>query len=641
MYAFAQRDDCHVFDEPLYAAYLAQTGHDRPYKDLVMESQSSDPKEVMAQLSAPCGKPYVFAKHIAKFKVCVDHSIFKTGKHLLLIREPYNVLQSWTKVLRPTQQELAYTALLEVASELRSQGSDVHLVLSDQLVATPEGMLRSVCSALDIPWQPAMLSWPAGPKPYDGVWAPWWYASTYSATGFGSAPESSVQAGSAPKPLPDALKPLLGECQAVLRLLRRHALSPSPVPAAAAAGNDSTAGDISRGGGGGGTGTGCGSGSDTGAGAGSGTSGNDTSGGAKPPGGPGSSGSGGDASGASRLQSGGGGKHGTHSYAPDPRNADVLVLVRDGAEDTTQLVWRPEARVSVLDSGFMLGDGVWEGIRLHKGVLLFIEEHLSRLYEGATALDMALDVNPQQMQRMMYDAVDANGMGGASDVHIRLMVSRGLKPTPYQSPYTTIGNPTIVVVPEWKQASAAQQGISLFTVHVRRGAPDVQDPMWNSHSKLNCIAACIQAKQAGADEALMLDPHGFVATCNSVNFFVVRRGEVWAPTGKYQLHGITRANVLTLCRKHGIPCREADFSLTQVYSADEAFVTGTFAGLIPVRCVDGRMIGGGGGGDGTGALGPVTSRLSALYGQMKEEYVAGGRRDLGGRSPRQLLLLQS
>lgn len=299
----------------------------------------------------------------------------------------------------------------------------------------------------------------------------------------------------------------------------------------------------------------------------------------------------------------------SHSYHDDPRNADILISV-NGA-----LKRRAEAVVSVFDSGFVLGDGVWEGIRLHNGRLAFLDAHLDRLYEGAKAIDLDIGLTPAELTESIYRTTRANGMTGAagSGVHIRLMVTRGVKATPYQDPRATIGPATIVIIPEWKtpRPEVAARGLTLFTTHVRRGAPDVQDPKWNSHSKLNCIAACIQAAKAGADEALMLDPHGFVATCNSTHFFIVRRGEVWTSTGNYCLLGITRANVLELCRGAGIPAFEKDFSLTQVYSADEAFVTGTFAGVVPVVSVDGRTIG-------TGRPGPMVERLRRLYAALME-----------------------
>jgi len=300
---------------------------------------------------------------------------------------------------------------------------------------------------------------------------------------------------------------------------------------------------------------------------------------------------------------------GTHEYADDPRNADVLISVNG------TLVSRDKAVVSVFDSGFILGDGVWEGLRVVDGGIAFLDAHLDRLWEGARAIDMDIGLTRDQLAARIFDCLDANGM--TDGAHIRLMVTRGIKKTPYQDPRVTIGPATIVIIPEYKTASedVKKKGLSLFTVHVRRTAPDMQDQKLNSHSKLNCILACIQATKAGADEALMLDPDGAVATCNSTHFFIVRDGEVWTSDGLYCLGGITRANVLRLCRDNDIPVREKRFSLVDVYSADEAFVTGTFAGLTAVREVDGRVIGtpppdSDHDGDRTG---PVTRRLNALY----------------------------
>ncbi len=287
---------------------------------------------------------------------------------------------------------------------------------------------------------------------------------------------------------------------------------------------------------------------------------------------------------------------GTHDYLDDPRNGDILISING------EMYPRDDAKVSVFDSGFMLGDGVWEGIRFHRGALLFLNAHIDRLYEGAKAIDMDIGLTREEMIHRLGAVLDANGM--TSDVHIRLMVTRGVKSTPYQHPKVTITPPTVVIIPEYKVA-VESAGIRLATVHVRRGAPDVQDPRLNSHSKLNCILACIQADKAGADEALMLDPQGFVATCNSTHFFIVRKGQVWTSSGRYCLAGITRANVLDLCRANGIEAFEKDFSLIDVYGADEAFVTGTFAGLIPVSEIDGRAI--------SAEKGPLTARLQNLY----------------------------
>lgn len=299
---------------------------------------------------------------------------------------------------------------------------------------------------------------------------------------------------------------------------------------------------------------------------------------------------------------------GTHEYEDDPRNATILINING------ELFPRAEAKVSVFDSGFILGDGVWEGLRVHKGKIAFLAEHLDRLFEGAKALDMDIGITRSEMSDRLYNTLRANSM--QEGVHIRLMVTRGVKATPYQDPRVTISPATIVIIPEFKRAlpEASDRGIRLFTVHVRRGYPDVQDQKLNSHSKINCITACIQAAKAGADEALMLDPHGFVATCNSTHFFIVRGGEVWTSTGDFCLGGITRGNVIRLCEENGITVRQKNFSLTDVYGASEAFVTGTFAGLCPVKEVDGRIIG-------EGAKGPVVARLQSLYLELIEREI--------------------
>jgi branched-chain amino acid aminotransferase len=292
-----------------------------------------------------------------------------------------------------------------------------------------------------------------------------------------------------------------------------------------------------------------------------------------------------------------------HDFHDDPRNAGILIWV-NGA-----LKARHEATVSVFDSGFVLGDGVWEGLRVVGGQPVFLDAHLDRLFEGAKAILLDIGMTRAQLAQAVADTLAANGM--TDGVHVRLMVSRGVKRTPYQDPRVTVGPATVVIIAEFKLAKpeTLAAGLKLFTVHVRRGFPDVLDPKLNSHSKLNCITACIQATAAGADEALMLDPHGFVATCNSTHFFIVRRGEVWTSSGDYCLGGITRANVLQVCREAGIPAFEKNFSLTEVYSAEEAFVTGTFAGLAPVREIDGRSIG-------SGTPGPMLKRLQGLYREL-------------------------
>jgi branched-chain amino acid aminotransferase len=298
----------------------------------------------------------------------------------------------------------------------------------------------------------------------------------------------------------------------------------------------------------------------------------------------------------------------TQEFKIDPRNENILISVNG------ELLPRAKAVVSVFDSGFILGDGVWEGLRLHDGGIAFLREHIERLYEGAKAIFMDIGLTPDELAARLFTCLDANKM--TDGVHIRLMVTRGVKATPYQDPRATISPATIVIIPEWKspKPEVVAKGLKLHTVNVRRGAPDVQDQKLNSHSKLNCITACVQAMNAGADEALMLDPLGFVATCNSTHFFIVRRGEVWTSSGQYCIPGITRSAVIRACKENNIPVFEKQFSLYDVYGADEAFVTGTFAGLVPVREIDGRTVAHplAPKGDWTG-IGPMTERLTGLY----------------------------
>lgn len=298
---------------------------------------------------------------------------------------------------------------------------------------------------------------------------------------------------------------------------------------------------------------------------------------------------------------------GTHTFQVDERNENVKIYVNG------EIVPRNEAKISVFDSGFLLGDGMWESFRFHKGKLAFEKEHMRRLYENAKALDMDLGMSDDEILAAVYKTLEANDM--KTDVHIRMVISRGMKATPYQDPRVNIGPPTLVIIPEYKITTGLENPLKLYTVYVRRGQPDVMDPKLHPLSKMNCILACIQATKAGADEGLMLDPHGFVAACNSTSFFVVRQGQVWTSTGKYCLHGITRQNIINLCNENGIEVYEKDFSLVEVYSAEESFVTGTFGGVKPVTEVDGRVIG-------TGQKGAITEKLGQLYNQLLEKECA-------------------
>lgn len=296
---------------------------------------------------------------------------------------------------------------------------------------------------------------------------------------------------------------------------------------------------------------------------------------------------------------------GTHEYEDDSRNEKIQIYV-DG-----EILPRDEAKISVFDSGFLLGDGVWEGIRLHNGHLVHADEHLDRLFAGAESIAMDIGRSRDEILTAIRDTLRENDM--VSDVHIRLVVSRGIKKTPYQHPGVTIGDPTLVIIPEYKKASEAVKrvGITLATVFTKRDH-SVQDPRINSLSKHNCIAACIEAEKLGADEGLMLDPHGFVSTCNSTNFFIVRGGEVWTSTGEYCLNGVTRRSIISICKENDIPVLEKNFTVEDVHSADECFVTGTFAGVIPVIEVNGHGISG-------GVRGPITENLQILYQQQLEE----------------------
>ena len=288
------------------------------------------------------------------------------------------------------------------------------------------------------------------------------------------------------------------------------------------------------------------------------------------------------------------------SYAPDLRNEDVLVYV-NGA-----FVPRHEARVSVFDSGFVLGDGVWEGLRLVKGTLISLDAHMDRLFEGANSIALDIGMTREAVVDAVRQTLHRNGM--TDGAHVRLMVTRGVKRTVNQDPRFIIGGATVVIVAEYKAPNpeTRERGLTLFTSTFRTSGPDVFDLRLNSHSRLNLIQALIQAINAGADEALMLDPRGFVASCNSTNFFIVRRGELWTSTGLYSFKGITQRTVIDAWEKAGGRARECDYTLAQVYSADEAFVTGTLGGVTPVVRIDGRQIG-------DGKPGPLTARAFDLY----------------------------
>lgn len=294
--------------------------------------------------------------------------------------------------------------------------------------------------------------------------------------------------------------------------------------------------------------------------------------------------------------------HGTHNAVEDPRNENVLIYING------ELFPRKEAKISVFDSGYLVGDGVWEGLRLHNGALVFLDDHFARLYQGAKTIGMDLKMNRAEITAAIRETLQANNM--EDGVHIRVMFTRGIKKTPSQDPRLTMSGPNLVIIAEYKKAdpTSRDSGVKLFTSTIRRGSPDYLDPRLNCHSKIHEVQALIQAQEAGADEALMLDVNGFVATCNATNFFMVKDGEVWTSTGQYCMNGITRKKVIEVCKKAEIPCFEKNFSLFDVYGADEAFVTGSFGGLTPVTEVDGRVIS-------ENVPGKVTRGLQDLYEQ--------------------------
>ena len=287
----------------------------------------------------------------------------------------------------------------------------------------------------------------------------------------------------------------------------------------------------------------------------------------------------------------------THQAEEDARNEDILIYLNG------QIVPKAQAVVSVYDSGFMLGDGIWEGLRLYDGTWAFLDDHFDRLFEASKAIDLDIGMTRDALISALLETQKANGM--TTDAHARLMITRGLKTRPFQHPSLSQSGPTITIIMEHSRPNMPRP-IRLATVPHLRGLPMTQDPKLNSHSKLNCILACIAAEKAGADEGLMLDINGFVNTTNACNFFIVRKGEVWTSTGDYCMNGITRQKVIDLCRANDIPCFERNYSLVDTYGADEAFLTGTFGAQTPVAMIDGRQIG-------TGDMGPVTKKLRGLY----------------------------
>ena len=296
---------------------------------------------------------------------------------------------------------------------------------------------------------------------------------------------------------------------------------------------------------------------------------------------------------------------GSQDFAVDPLNEAALIYLNG------ELVQRADAKVSIFDAGFVLGDGIWEGLRLHKGRIAFLDAHIDRLFEGARKIELDIGMTRAEVEAALRRTLEANRM--THGAHVRLMITRGLKKAVNQDPRNAVGKPTVVIVAEYKQPSPdiVTKGLALHTSGIRCTPANMFDMRLNSHSRLNLIIALLDAIKAGADEALMLDPEGFVSSCNATNFFCVRDGTVWTSTGDFCFNGVTRANVMQLCRSNGIPLRVENFTLEQAHQAQEAFVTGTFGGVTPVRTIDGHAL--------PEALpGPVTRRLRVLYEELKD-----------------------
>ena len=295
--------------------------------------------------------------------------------------------------------------------------------------------------------------------------------------------------------------------------------------------------------------------------------------------------------------------HGTHNSENDSRNEKIKIFIND------KLYSRNNAKISVFDSGYLIGDGVWEGIRLYKGSLIFLNQHLDRLWQSAKVIGIKLNFTKSELVKKIWKTLEANKM--EDSIHIRIMLTRGIKKTPTQDPRFTVSNPNLVIIAEHKKSSteSKEKGLELFTSTIRRSSPDTLDPRLNCHSKLHEVQALIQAIDAGADEALMLDVNGFVSTCNSTNFFMIKNKEVWTSTGQYCMNGITRNNIIKICNQNKIICKEKNFSLFDVYDADEAFVTGTFGGVTPVKKIDGKLIG-------DNIFGTLSRKINHLYEEL-------------------------
>ncbi|CAL9136975.1 unnamed protein product [Musa textilis] len=524
MYSFAQRDDMEVVDEPLYANFLTVTGLERPYRDELLSKMDSDGNKVVKEvIFGPGEKKYRYCKHMAKQRLPnLSNDLMKKGKHFILIRNPLNILQSFNKVVSPSFLELGLGDLVSIYSELCELGKAPPIIDADDLQKDPETVLRGLCQDLDIPFQTSMLKWEAGPKPIDGIWAPWWYGSVHKSTGFRKPHLSSV-------PFPTELYDLLEQSLPFYNMLRQHcrrlvsSLHPSlPLP---------------------------------------------------------------------RL--------------PVPANEKLLVWVGD------QLLPRENAKVSVLDSVVQGGDAAWEGLRIYKGKVFKLDEHLDRLFDSAKALAFSNVPNREEIKEAVFKTLISNGM--FDNAHIRLTLTRGNKVTSGMSPAFNLYGCTLIVLAEWKPPVYDNSGgIKLVTATTRRNSPNSIDSKIHHNNLINNILAKIEGNLANADDAIMLDKDGFVSETNATNIFMVKKGHVSTPHADYCLPGITRATVMDLVIQENLILHERRISLSEFHAADEVWTTGTMGELTPVMMIDGRVIG-------NGEVGPITRRIQNAYKTLTTE----------------------
>eukprot|EP00271_Cylindrocystis_brebissonii_P022179 TRINITY_DN8384_c0_g1_i1.p1 TRINITY_DN8384_c0_g1~~TRINITY_DN8384_c0_g1_i1.p1 ORF type:complete len:623 (-),score=77.18 TRINITY_DN8384_c0_g1_i1:194-2062(-) len=590
MYSFAQRVDTVVVDEPLYAHYLRVTGAARPYRDLVLAAQNPIGEQVLCDIMGPLpegrNQSVRFVKHMAKHLTPdLPRDVLRQGRHALLIRDPLETLPSFDKVVPATLDETGLPQMVSLFSELRQAGRAPPVVDAADLRQNPEGTLRVLCADLGLPFDSAMLKWEAGPKPMDGVWAPWWYAGVHASTHFASS------AGTPRKAFPMDLYPVLEEARTFYTLLKRHAVRPL-LPTASTTGAEMRTGedlhraveqaskandsiDFSR-------------------------SEDSASQQASESGAP--------ERGISEkraLEKWSNDDATAGPALPDERNRRLLVWVGGS------LVTRDEARVSVFDSSVQGGDAAWEGLRVYAGRVMRLEEHLGRLQDSAKALAFVGTPTNDEIKAALAATLAANGMKDGA--HVRLTLTRGKKVSSGMSPHFNKYGTTLIVLAEWKAPVYDNSGgIRLVTATTRRNSPQCVDSKIHHCNLINNILAKVESNNACCDDALMLDVDGFVSETNATNVFMVKRGALLTPLAEHCLPGITRATVIELALGVcSLPFVERRISLSEFHAADEIFTTGTMGELTPVTLLDRRVIG-------TGQVGPVTRRLQEAYAQLTQ-----------------------